>query len=142
MVCNSRSWYVVRGCSLLPVDSAADCRVATAIQHICMAKALIQEHDCQSSAPIRGPDDEDVRHANVSSRSVNYFAILTDDTKDEIMANLSILFGIALSVEDDPSARIMACHALCAREDSLPPLLLSSSNFAVDSGPLSFQQIC
>jgi hypothetical protein len=27
---------------------------------------------------------------------------------------LGILFGIALSSDGDPSARVMACHALCA----------------------------
>lgn len=30
------------------------------------------------------------------------------------MENLSIVFGIALSADDDASTRTMACHALCA----------------------------
>lgn len=69
---------------------------ATAIQHICMAKALIREHDLRVMHV--GPDSD--RHA----RRLN----------EEVMENLSVLFGIALSADDDPSARTMACHALCA----------------------------
>lgn len=30
------------------------------------------------------------------------------------MENLSVLFGIALSADDDASTRTVACHALCA----------------------------
>ncbi|KAL2841697.1 hypothetical protein BJY01DRAFT_7795 [Aspergillus pseudoustus] len=51
---------------------------ATAIQHLCLAKALLQERE------------------------------------EYITHNLGILFGIALSSDGDPSARVMACHALCA----------------------------
>lgn len=39
------------------------------------------------------------------------------------MENLSVLFGIALSADDDPSARTMACHALCACMELFRPLL-------------------
>ncbi|CBF82466.1 hypothetical protein AN9141.2 [Aspergillus nidulans FGSC A4] len=33
---------------------------------------------------------------------------------DDVAKYLGILFGIALSSDGDPSARVMACHALCA----------------------------
>ncbi|KAL2824803.1 hypothetical protein BDW59DRAFT_83021 [Aspergillus cavernicola] len=68
---------------------------AAAIQHICMAKALIQEYELRNLYP--SPD---------LGRDTN--------TEDEVMKNLGVLFGIALSSDGDPAARIMACHALCA----------------------------
>lgn len=40
------------------------------------------------------------------------------------MENLSIVFGIALSADDDASTRTMACHALCACIVLPPPLFL------------------
>lgn len=43
------------------------------------------------------------------------------------MENLSVLFGIALSADDDPSARTMACHALCACMGLFRPLLCGFS---------------
>jgi len=43
------------------------------------------------------------------------------------MENLSVLFGIALSADDDPSARTMACHALCACMEIFRPLLCGFS---------------
>ncbi|RJE25362.1 hypothetical protein PHISCL_02325 [Aspergillus sclerotialis] len=64
-----------------------------AIQHICMAKALILEHDLQNVSP----GFYDARR-----------------TKDDMVENLNIVFGIALSTDNDPAASIMACHALCA----------------------------
>lgn len=39
------------------------------------------------------------------------------------MENLSVVFGIALSADDDASTGTMACHALCACTVS-PPFLL------------------
>lgn len=44
------------------------------------------------------------------------------------MENLSIVFGIALSADDDASTRTMACHALCACI-VLPPYFAFSSHF-------------
>jgi hypothetical protein len=38
---------------------------------------------------------------------------------EELRENLKILFGIALSVQNDFLTRIMACHALCACKNSL-----------------------
>ncbi|KAF9895239.1 hypothetical protein FE257_000141 [Aspergillus nanangensis] len=64
---------------------------AIAIQHICMAKALILESELKSV---------DASNARIK--------------KDHLMENLSILFGIALSTDDEPALRFMACHALCA----------------------------
>ncbi|XHG09024.1 hypothetical protein AWENTII_012105 [Aspergillus wentii] len=69
---------------------------ATAIQHVCMAKALILQRDLRTMR--MGPD---------SNREFRRM-------REDVMENLGILFGIALSTDDDPSARIMACHALCA----------------------------
>ncbi|KAL4869706.1 hypothetical protein BDV12DRAFT_74996 [Aspergillus spectabilis] len=69
---------------------------ATAIQHICMAKALIQEYELRNlyASPDPGQD--------------------TDTIENDVTKNLGIVFGIALSSDGDASARIMACHALCA----------------------------
>ena len=47
------------------------------------------------------------------------------------MENLSVLFGIALSADDDPSARTMACHALCACTCDNFPCPRLSRNFLV-----------
>ena len=47
------------------------------------------------------------------------------------MENLSVLFGIALSADDDPSARSMACHALCACTCDNFPCPRLSRNFLV-----------
>ncbi|KAL2812154.1 hypothetical protein BJX63DRAFT_259922 [Aspergillus granulosus] len=69
---------------------------ATAIQHICMAKALMQEHELRNPYASHGPGQN------------------TDGMEDCVTQNLGIIFGIALSSDGDPSARVMACHALCA----------------------------
>ncbi|KAE8148077.1 hypothetical protein BDV25DRAFT_168683 [Aspergillus avenaceus] len=69
---------------------------ATTVQYICMAKALIQE--CTLRAiQITSDGSQDAKM-----------------TEDELLANLRILFGIALSTEDDPPVSLMACHALRA----------------------------
>ncbi|KAL4783431.1 hypothetical protein BJX76DRAFT_348582 [Aspergillus varians] len=69
---------------------------ATATQHICLARALIQEYELRNlyTSPNLSQDISTVENG--------------------VTKNLDILFGIALSSEADPSARIMACHALCA----------------------------
>ncbi|KAJ5893121.1 hypothetical protein N7504_009812 [Penicillium tannophilum] len=68
---------------------------STAMQHVCLAKALmlIREYELQDA---------------MSSREDRV------QLKDQISENLDYLFGIALSADDEPSLRIMACHALCA----------------------------
>ncbi|KAH8429113.1 uncharacterized protein LDX57_006783 [Aspergillus melleus] len=68
---------------------------ATAVQHICMTKALIHQHELHT---MGGSE------SSLDSKRMS----------DEVMKNLGIIFGIALSAEDDPPVRIMACHALCA----------------------------
>ncbi|KAL4917136.1 hypothetical protein BDW62DRAFT_90614 [Aspergillus aurantiobrunneus] len=69
---------------------------ATAAQHICLAKVLIEEYELRNlyTSPNPGQD--------------------TSRMEDNVAKNLGILFGIALSSDGDPSTRIMACHALCA----------------------------
>ncbi|KKK18651.1 hypothetical protein AOCH_004128 [Aspergillus ochraceoroseus] len=69
---------------------------ASAMQHVCMAKALIHEYELRTIYTISNPNHEGKR------------------IEGELMKSLDIIFGIALSSDDDPSARIMACHALCA----------------------------
>ncbi|KAL4975955.1 hypothetical protein BDW66DRAFT_61620 [Aspergillus desertorum] len=69
---------------------------AIAAQHICMARILIEEYELRNL------------HAGPNS-GLEALTIEDDMTK-----NLGILFGIALSSDGDPSARVMACHALCA----------------------------
>ncbi|KAG2413960.1 hypothetical protein HFD88_003151 [Aspergillus terreus] len=66
---------------------------AMAVQHICMAKVLIQEYELQTM----GPSAEGRANGN-----------------DNLIENLNLLFGIALSTDDEPSLRILACHALWA----------------------------
>ncbi|KAL3479059.1 hypothetical protein BJX99DRAFT_268744 [Aspergillus californicus] len=60
---------------------------AIAIQHICLAKALIRDHEI---------------------RSLYTYPI------NDVIENLSVLFGIALSGSSSPPLFTMACHALCA----------------------------
>lgn len=104
-----------------------------------MAKALIREHDLR--VMHMGPEsDRHVRRLKVcflemAAVTVNlYFPrTIIDDLnteQEEVMENLSILFGIAISADDDPSARTMACHALCAckSEPFLTYLLRSNRN--------------
>ncbi|OQE29586.1 hypothetical protein PENSTE_c002G08775 [Penicillium steckii] len=67
---------------------------STAMQHLCLAKALML---------IRETEVYD----NLSPQQ-------RVDIKTRITENLNYLFGIALSADDEPSLRIMACHALCA----------------------------
>ncbi|KAL4949015.1 hypothetical protein BDW69DRAFT_83036 [Aspergillus filifer] len=69
---------------------------STAAQHICMAKVLIQDYE--------------LRNLYASPNAAQNTTAIEDD----VTKNLSILFGIALSSDGDPSARIMACHALFA----------------------------
>ncbi|KAJ5580274.1 uncharacterized protein N7459_006259 [Penicillium hispanicum] len=66
---------------------------ATAMQHVCLAKALMLIRETELY------DVSSVHRANL---------------KEQISENLNYLFGIALSADDEPSLRIMACHALCA----------------------------
>lgn len=47
--------------------------------------------------------------------------------QDEVIKNLGIIFGIALSAEDDPPVRIMACHALCACKKRTPAVFLANN---------------
>ncbi|KAL4994720.1 hypothetical protein BDV10DRAFT_145540 [Aspergillus recurvatus] len=69
---------------------------AIAAQHICMAKVLIEEYELRNFHEGPTSDQE--------ARTI----------EDDVTKNLGILFGIALSSDGDPSARVMACHALCA----------------------------
>ncbi|KAI2819831.1 transcriptional regulator family: Fungal Specific TF [Aspergillus niger] len=68
---------------------------AIAVQHICMAKALILQQELRALYSTPSPQDIQMTEGNMTR-------------------SLSILFGIALSVDDEISLRVMACHALCA----------------------------
>lgn len=72
-----------------------DILAATAMQHVCLAKALLL-----------------IREFEVYDRSMT--AEHHMNNRERIADNLNYLFGIALSADDEPSLRIMACHALCA----------------------------
>ncbi|GKZ32664.1 hypothetical protein AbraIFM66950_002197 [Aspergillus brasiliensis] len=104
------AWDLEKPDSFRPLHySAADTRIgrpfpvvwftkslhAIAVQHICMARALILQHELR--ALYSGPNPQDIQM-----------------TEGNMTQSLSILFGIALSVDDEISLRIMACHALCA----------------------------
>lgn len=69
---------------------------ATAMQHVCLAKALLL-----------------IREFEVYDRGL-MSAEHQMNIKEQISDNLNYLWGIALSADDEPSLRIMACHALCA----------------------------
>ncbi|KAJ5890453.1 uncharacterized protein N7473_006681 [Penicillium subrubescens] len=66
---------------------------STAVQHVCLAKALML-----------------IREYEVYDYTIEQRA----KVKEQISENLNYLFGIAFSADDEPSLRIMACHALCA----------------------------
>ncbi|KAJ5698101.1 hypothetical protein N7462_000106 [Penicillium macrosclerotiorum] len=66
---------------------------STALQHVCLAKVLML-----------------MRKTKAYNLTVEEHA----KVKQLISENLSYLFGIALSADDEPSLRIMACHALSA----------------------------
>ncbi|KAJ5302192.1 hypothetical protein N7508_007055 [Penicillium antarcticum] len=70
---------------------------STAVQHICLAKALVlideSEETPENQAMIR-------------------FGFLI--IQEQISQTLNYLFGVALSADDEPSLRIMACHTLSA----------------------------
>ncbi|KAF7592130.1 hypothetical protein BBP40_000678 [Aspergillus hancockii] len=69
---------------------------ATAVQQICMAKALMHEYEL---------------------RAMRFTLNTTQDAKiieDDLVRNLGIIMGIALSTDDDPPLHIMACYALSA----------------------------
>ncbi|KAB8069755.1 hypothetical protein BDV29DRAFT_198474 [Aspergillus leporis] len=69
---------------------------ATAVQQICMAKALMHEYEL---------------------RAMPFASNTTSDAKiieEALIKNLSIIMGIALSTDDDPPVRIMAGYALGA----------------------------
>ncbi|OJZ81523.1 hypothetical protein ASPFODRAFT_64941 [Aspergillus luchuensis CBS 106.47] len=68
---------------------------AIAVQHICMAKALILQQELRTLYSTPSPQNIQMTEGNMTR-------------------SLSILFGIALSVDDEISLRVMACHALCA----------------------------
>ncbi|OOO04844.1 hypothetical protein OAory_01111810 [Aspergillus oryzae] len=74
---------------------------AIAVQQICLAKALIHEHESRAL------------HSATTNRNVKII---------EIVRNLNIVLGIALSADDDPPIRIMACHALFACKFYLAPI--------------------
>ncbi|RAK77083.1 Zn(II)2Cys6 transcription factor [Aspergillus fijiensis CBS 313.89] len=69
---------------------------AAAIQYISIAKALFQQHELQAL------------------QSSPQFREGIQMIEDEIILNLEVIFGIALSAENDPALRIMAGHTLCA----------------------------
>ncbi|KAJ5876327.1 uncharacterized protein N7529_001911 [Penicillium soppii] len=69
---------------------------ATAIQQICMAKALML-----------------IRELEFYDRSLLHLE-QPMQLKADLAENLNFMFGIAVSAEDEPSLRITACHALFA----------------------------
>ncbi|KAJ5342864.1 hypothetical protein N7541_011988 [Penicillium brevicompactum] len=69
---------------------------ATAIQQICMAKALML-----------------IRELEFYDRSMLHME-LPMKLKADLTENLHFMFGIAVSTDDEPSLRITACHALFA----------------------------
>ncbi|KAF7715907.1 Fungal Zn(2)-Cys(6) binuclear cluster domain-containing protein [Penicillium ucsense] len=66
---------------------------STAVQHVCLAKALVLMRELEI---YDYPFDQRAQ------------------VKEQITENLNYLFGIALSSDDEPSLRILAGHALCA----------------------------
>ncbi|RDH20782.1 hypothetical protein M747DRAFT_314883 [Aspergillus niger ATCC 13496] len=95
------AWDLEKPDSFRPLHySAADPRVGRPFPvvwftHICMAKALILQQELRALYSTPSPQDIQMTEGNMTR-------------------SLSILFGIALSVDDEISLRVMACHALCA----------------------------
>ncbi|KAJ6038816.1 uncharacterized protein N7446_012625 [Penicillium canescens] len=69
---------------------------ASAIQYVCLAKALMSIRELEGWAPS-------MRHLEQPVR-----------LKNEIIENLYLIFGIALSADNDPPLRITASHVLRA----------------------------
>ncbi|GAB1205605.1 hypothetical protein APSETT445_004283 [Aspergillus pseudonomiae] len=81
---------------LYTVTLTANAQAATAAQQICMAKALMHEYELRTHQFAASP--------NQGRKLI----------ENAIVRNLNIVLGIALSADDDPPVRIMACHALSA----------------------------
>ncbi|OGE49906.1 hypothetical protein PENARI_c019G05382 [Penicillium arizonense] len=79
-----------------PVAWFTSCWHASAIQHVCLAKALMLIRELEGWQPS-------MRHLEQPVR-----------LKNEIIENLYFIFGIALSADDDPPLRITASHVLRA----------------------------
>lgn len=73
------------------------------MQHVCLAKALllIREFEVYDREMMTAE-----HHLHI---------------KEQITDNLNYLWGIALSADDEPALRVMACHALCACTLHSPP---------------------
>lgn len=78
-----------------------------------MAKALILQQELK--ALYSTPSPQDIQMTEVRRyRLQPSVGSLTCAVQGNMTRSLSILFGIALSVDDEISLRVMACHALCA----------------------------
>lgn len=87
--------------------------LAIAVQHICMAKALILQQELRTLYST--PSPQDIQMTEVRCRILQLSReSLIGAVQGNMTRSLSILFGIALSVDDEISLRVMACHALCA----------------------------
>lgn len=81
------------------------------MQHVCLAKALMLIRELEvynRTMPVGQRTNLKVRFPFIPTRHH-----LTKP-QSRITENLDYLFGIAFSADDEPSLRIMACHALCA----------------------------
>ena len=84
------------------------------MQHICLAKALMLIREIELydvSAERRATLKVSLEWMSLTPPRINAHCL---HHQEQISENLDYLFGIALSADDEPSLRIMACHALCA----------------------------
>lgn len=95
-----------------------------------MAKTLIHEFELRGLYMTPG-SGTDTKIIEVCALAKLYRNGVTHFQQNNILKYLDILFGIALSTDDEPSLRIMACHALCACK-SPSPYLKTDAN--TDSG--------
>lgn len=104
MVC-SFVWWVYVFC--------ADLVIAFAIQHVCLAKALMLIRELEGWEPSMRHLEQPVR-LKVCSFFLWCGVDSADECQNEIIENLNFIFGIALSADDDPPLRITASHVLRA----------------------------
>lgn len=86
--------------------------LATAMQHLCLSKVLLLVREIEYS---EGSIDAPARRAKIKVRLSSFvFEALLILLQEVIDENLNYLFGIVLSADDEPSLRIMSCHAIYA----------------------------
>jgi hypothetical protein len=86
--------------------------LATAIQQICMAKALmlIRELEFYNRSMLHLEQPMQLKVCPLQILAWTH----ANPQQADLAENLNFMFGIAVSTDDEPSLRTTACHALFA----------------------------